>query len=176
MSVWRRKAIESFPELKRELNDRDEIPTVYTLWFELLDLWRNAHRNGNDEMLDRIYRYADWCSQQRAYDLWNSTAVCFYEHILDDGSWETVLPRLSDATIRDMWGLWEVMSEADMTAVAKLLQEQKRPVPPHGSGRVHPALIQDAGTQPGTPVEAQPSRAGRRSSRRGTRPRRDQRP
>jgi hypothetical protein len=176
MSVWRRKAIESFPELRRELNDRDEIPTVYSLWFELLELWRNAHRSGNDETLNRVYGYAEWCYQQRAEDLWNSTAVCFYEHGLDEGGWETVLRRLSDATIADLWGLWEVMSDADMTAVAKLLQEQKRPVPSHGSGRIHPALIEWAESRRGTPVAAQRSGAGRRSPRRGTRPRRDQRP
>lgn len=176
MSVWRRKAIESFPELRRELNDRDEIPTIYSLWFELIHLWRNAHNSSNDEMLDRIYRYADWCYRQRAKDLWNSTAVSFYEHLLDEGGWETVLPRLSDATIYDMWGLWEVMSDADMTAVAKLLEEQGRPVPPHGSGRVHPALIERMDSRQGTPVKAKRSWAGRRSPRSGTRPRRDQRP
>lgn len=176
MSVWRRRAIESFPELRRELNDRREIPTVYALWRELLSMWRDAHASGNDEKLGRIYRYADWCYRQRAEDLWNSTAVSFYEHILDHGSWETVLPRLSDATIRDMWGLWEVTSDADMTAVAKLLEEQKRPVPPTGSGRVHPALIEWAESRRGTPAAPQRSWAGRRSPRRGTRPRRDQRP
>jgi hypothetical protein len=174
MSVWRRKAIESFPELRRELNDGDEIATVYSLWRDLLWLWRDAHRNGNDELLDRIYAYADWCYRQRAEDLWNSTAVSFYEHILDEGDWEKVLPRLSDATISDMWGLWEVMSNADMTAVAKLLEQQKRPVPPHGSGRVHPALVEWADSRSKTPVAKQRS-SGRRSPRRGTRPRRDQR-
>jgi hypothetical protein len=156
MSVWRRKAIESFPDLRRELNDRREIENIYGLWIEyLLPLWRDAHRSGNDEVLDRVYGYADWCSQQRAKDLWNSTAVCFYEHILDEGSWETVLPRLSDPTIRDMWGLWEVMSEADMAAVGKLLEEQKRPVPPPGSGLVHPALIRGAESHLGNAVATQ---------------------
>jgi hypothetical protein len=176
MSVWRRKAIEAFPELRRELNDRHEIPTVYALWRELLSMWRDAHTSANGDKLDRIYRYADWCFQQRAEDLWNSTAVSFYEHILDHGSWETVLPRLSDATIRDMWGLWEVMSDADMTAVGKLLEEQKRPVPSPGSGLVHPSPIRGAESHPGTLDGARRSRAAHRSPRRGTRPRRDQRP
>ena len=175
MSVWRRKAIESFPELRRELNDRREIETIYGLWFELLSLWRDAHTAGNDEKLDRIYRYADWCFQQRTEDLWNSAGVCFYEHVLDHGDWERVLARLSDSTISDMWGLWEYSSEADMAAVAKYLQEQKRPVPPSGAGLIHPALKEELMAR--TRANAPKSSRGRgRSTRRGTRPRRDQRP
>jgi hypothetical protein len=171
MSVWRRRAIESFPELRRELNDPHEIPNVYSLWFELFPLWRDAHTNGNDEILDRIYGYADWCFRQRAEDLWNSTAVCFYEHVLDHGSWETVLPRLSDELIRDVWGLWEYfMSEADMTLLRKVLHKHGRPVPALGTGLVEPEEA-----RPRTPVAARRS-SGRRSSHRGTRPRRDQRP
>lgn len=159
MSVWRRKAIESFPELRRELNDRREIETVYGLWIELLSMWRDAHTGGNDEKLDRIYRYADWCFRQQSEDLMNSVGVCFYEHILDHGSWETVLPRLSDATISDVWGLWEYrLSDADMAALRKLLHEQKRPVP--------------QATTP--PVSAEPRSSGSRP-RRGVRPRRGQR-
>ena len=135
MSAWRRKAIESFPELRRELNDRHEIENVYGLWVDLFGIWLDAHRSGDDAVLDRVYDYADWCSRQRERDLWNSAGVCFYEHVLSHGSWKTVLPRLSDARIRDVWGLWEhVLSAADMAALRKVLQEQKRPVPPPGAG------------------------------------------
>jgi hypothetical protein len=111
MSVWRRRAIESFPELRQELNDRDEIPNPYRLWMELLWLWSNAHHCGDDEILDRIYDYADWCFQQRAKDLWNSVAVCFYEHVLDEGSWEAVLPRLSDENDQGRVGAVGVLPE-----------------------------------------------------------------
>src|SRR6476620_1712651 len=107
MSVWRRRAIESFPELQRKLNSRDEIEDVYSLWSELFAMWLGAHRIGDVELLDRIYSYTDWCFQQRATNLWNSVGVCFYERVLEHGSWDLVLPRLSDRTIRDVWGIWE---------------------------------------------------------------------
>lgn len=175
MSVWRRRAIESFPELRRELNDRREIETIYSLWVELLSMWRDAHTAGNNEKLDRIYGYADWCFRQRAEDLWNSTGTCFYEHVLDHGDWERVLARLPDSTIGDMWGLWEYFSDADMAAVAKYLQEQKRPVPPSGAGLIHPALKEKLESR--TSVSApRRSQSAKRSPRRGTRPRRGQRP
>ena len=170
MSVWRRRALESFPELRRELNDRQEIPSPYTLWFELLARWRDARTSGNDDMLDRIYRYAEWCSRQRAADLWNSVGVCFYEHVLDYGSWETVLPRLSDETIWNVWGLWEDrLSATDVASLRKVLEQQGRSVPPPGTGLVEPAEARAS-----TPVATRRSRS--RSPRRGTRPRRDQRP
>lgn len=173
VSVWRRRAIESFPELRRELNDRHEIERVYTLWIEhLFPLWVNAHTSGNDDKLDRIYGYADWCSQQRAEDRWNSAGVCFYEHVLCHGRWETVLLRLSNETIRNVWVLWEYhLSDAQMAALRKFLQEQKRPVPPPGTG-----LVQSGDPQPKKPTGASGRSPARRSPRRGTRPRRDQRP
>ena len=173
MSVWRRKAIESFPELRRELNDRHEIDTVYGLWIEyLFPLWSDAHRYGNDDKLNRIYRYADWCFQQRSEDLMNSAGVCFYEHVLDHGGWERVLARLSNATIADVWGLWELrLSDAEMAALRKLLREQKRSVPPAGSG-----LIEPKDSEPTTVGGKRRSSGRHPSQRRGARPRRDQRP
>lgn len=42
VSAWRRKAIEQFPELRRELNDSVEMFSVYALWFELLPLASEA--------------------------------------------------------------------------------------------------------------------------------------
>jgi hypothetical protein len=171
MSVWRRRAIESFPELRRELSNRQEITNPYSLWFELLALWSDAHRSNDEEMLKRIYGYAEWCSRQRAEDLWNSVGVCFYERVLDEGRWETVLPRLSDETIWDVWGLWEYrLSETDMASLRKVLQEQGRSVPPPGTG-----LVERAESRPSTPVAARRSN-DRRSPRRSSRPRRDQRP
>ena len=64
MALWRREAIEAFPELRRELNDDREISSMYDLWFELLPRVRIAHREGRDDFLRRAYSYADWCRQE----------------------------------------------------------------------------------------------------------------
>lgn len=46
-----RRALESFPELSHELNDRDEIANGYQLWFELLPLAFKAHRDEDEALL-----------------------------------------------------------------------------------------------------------------------------
>jgi hypothetical protein len=59
------------------------------------------------------------------------TAPAFpYEHVRDYGTWESVLSRLSDRTINDVWSLWKSrLSDAKMAALRKLLEQQRRPVP-----------------------------------------------
>ena len=108
MSVWRRRALEAFPELRNELNDRHEISSIYELWFELLALTDEAHRKKDDDFLRRVYGYAEWCRVQRDKDIWNSVGVCFYEHVLDEPSTrDTVIPWLSNDAIADHMVLWE---------------------------------------------------------------------
>src|SRR5215831_14309238 len=81
MSTWRRKAIEYFPELKKEFEDPECNP--YTVFMELLGLLRPAHQENNTLLLQKIYAYAEWCTLQKAKDLWNAAGVGFYEHLGD---------------------------------------------------------------------------------------------
>ena len=127
MSTWRRKAIEAFPELRRELGAKDEIYSVYALWFELLPLAQQAHRDGDDELLRRIYGYAKWCSRQQG-DLGNAVGVAFYEHLFDEAWMRPLVVRwLDEQVISDDRPLWEFMLSAEsMAEVDRLLES--RPV------------------------------------------------
>jgi hypothetical protein len=121
MSVWRRKAIESFPELRPALNDPEEIFSPYALWFHLLPMLREAHRTNNDDLLGRIYGYAEWSSQQE--DLSNAVAVSFYEHLFDE-RWmcPLVVPWLSARIVADVRPLWaDRLAPDDLAAVNQLL-------------------------------------------------------
>ncbi len=40
MSVWRRKALEAFPEMRKRIEDHGGIFSIYALWFELLEVAR----------------------------------------------------------------------------------------------------------------------------------------
>jgi hypothetical protein len=90
MSVWRRKAIETFPQLRQEFA-RPET-TIHGVFFELLDRARDAHSRSDEELLGRIYGFAHWCFRQRADDLCNAAGVAFFEHLVD-GPFLDEIPR-----------------------------------------------------------------------------------
>ena len=82
MSVWRQKAIDIAPELKKDFEDPDL--STYTVFSELLNLLQEAHVNNDVERIQKIYDYAEWCSKQKDEKLWNAAGVSFYEHLADD--------------------------------------------------------------------------------------------
>ncbi len=124
MSVWRRKALEAFPEMRTRIENPDDIFSIYALWSELLEVTKTAHREDDRATLGRIYEYAEWCSRQRSKDVWNSVGVSFYEHLLDE-PWmrPLVLPWLSSQVVRDVVTLWEGrLSRAELAEVRALLK------------------------------------------------------
>ncbi|MFN8539222.1 MAG: hypothetical protein U0232_17325 [Thermomicrobiales bacterium] len=91
MAAWRRIAMARFPHLRQELHDRHY--TIYGLYFDLLPMARVAHDADDNETLRHIYNFAEWCFAQRNKELWNATAVAFYEHLFDrHDQWHRVLP------------------------------------------------------------------------------------
>ena len=82
MSVWRQKAIDIAPELKKDFEDPDLSP--YLVFSELLSLLAEAHKSNDVERIQKIYDYAEWCSKQKEQKLWNAAGVSFYEHLADD--------------------------------------------------------------------------------------------
>ena len=82
MSMWRQKAIEIAPELKKHFQDLDLSP--YTVFSEFLSLLEQAHIDNDTTKIKNIYDYAEWCSQQKDQKLWNSAGVSFYEHLGDN--------------------------------------------------------------------------------------------
>jgi len=52
MSTWRRKAIESFPDLRHDFVKPDT--TIYQVFFDLLPRVRGAHAREDTQELQRI--------------------------------------------------------------------------------------------------------------------------
>ncbi len=81
---WGKEAFKRFPEL---LDKFDSVDTPYSLWFELWEAFEQAYKPPrNDDLISRIYAYADWCCSQpegatAEDDLGTCACVCFYEHI-----------------------------------------------------------------------------------------------
>src|SRR5436190_6061368 len=77
MSAWRRKALETFPDM-RDTVDAPET-TLYTLFFELLAQCQNSDEHTPAESLARIFAFAEWCHRLGG-DLQNAADLAFYEH------------------------------------------------------------------------------------------------
>lgn len=121
MASWRRRALEQFPELRPSLNDPEY--TIYRLFFDLLPMAVEAHRAGDDLRLAPIYEYDEWCAREPSEQLWNPAGVAFYEHLFDQPSLRSAVPRWLSSDIRtNHMGLWEArLAPKDFSEVKKLL-------------------------------------------------------
>ena len=126
MPAWRRRALELFPSLRRDLNDPEY--TIYMLYFDLLPMVREAHDEHDDETLRHIYGFAEWCFSQTAEDLYNAPGVAFYEHLFDQKRyWTKVVPWLSPKVIQECQQLWQARLEAaEMRDVEELIRDRKQ--------------------------------------------------
>jgi hypothetical protein len=112
MSIWRRKAIELFPDLRQEFEQLDT--TIYQVFFELLPRVQDAHARRDMSELQRIYDFAHWCYTQKADDLWNAAGVAFYEHLVDEPTIRSEIPRwLQPEVFEGCKGLFEVRLQPD---------------------------------------------------------------
>jgi hypothetical protein len=81
---WGKEAFSRFPEL---IDRFDSVDSPYGLWSELRFAFFKAYKEpSNENLIARIYRYADWCGTQPAGtsaedDLGTCVHVCFFEHI-----------------------------------------------------------------------------------------------
>jgi len=81
MSVWRRKAIDCLPDLKKEFENPGM--SIYDVFIEILPAVVKANKEKDILKLEKIYGFAEWCLQQKEKDLWNAAGVSFYGHLGD---------------------------------------------------------------------------------------------
>ena len=59
MSTWRQKAISCLPELRNYFQDPDT--TIYGVFVEMLPALIEAHKQQDNDRLQNIYDFAEWC-------------------------------------------------------------------------------------------------------------------
>ncbi len=112
MAAWRRRALETFPQFRRELNDPEF--SIYMLYFELVPLVLEAHKEADERELLKIYGFAKWCFEQKNGELMNATGVAFYEHLFDNWSLRhDVAKWITPEILRSCWCLWELRLEPE---------------------------------------------------------------
>jgi hypothetical protein len=126
MAAWRRKALKRFPELRRDLNAPDY--SIYQLFFDLLPMVREGHRDHNCEVLRRIYGFADWCIQQKTKEPLNAAVVAFYEHLFDEPClWDDITQWLTPLAIEGCLPCWEArLRPRQFGRLQKLLKGRRR--------------------------------------------------
>jgi hypothetical protein len=126
MATWRRRALELFPQWRRELNDPEF--SIYMLYFELLSLARDAHKEADEPELLKIYGFAKWCFEQKNGELRNATGVAFYEHLFDNWSLRhDVAKWITPEILRNCWCLWEARLEsAQIVELREVFAERDR--------------------------------------------------
>jgi hypothetical protein len=120
MSVWKRKAIECLPDLKKEFEQPDV--SIYNVFIEMLPAVVKAHRENDAIKLGKIYSFAEWCLKQKEKDLWNAASVSFYEHL---GDYEETLKEFRQWVKPDIYsnirGLLELrLQDAEIQKLDKL--------------------------------------------------------
>jgi hypothetical protein len=84
MPRWQSAAIELLPALRETIANAENI---MSLWIELQREFEEAYGDPrNDELIARIYAYADWClraprAEDADEDRATAVAIAFYEHI-----------------------------------------------------------------------------------------------
>src|SRR5690242_6827264 len=84
MARWRAAAIQRLPEFREIVASAEH---VMALWIELRWKFKEAYRDPrNDDLIRRIYSYADWCldaprNDDAGQDPLTAVTVAFYEHI-----------------------------------------------------------------------------------------------
>jgi hypothetical protein len=58
MSAWRRTAVETLPEC-RDANEHADSPMA--LGVEIGYRFQEAFKNGDEDLIRRYFRYAEWC-------------------------------------------------------------------------------------------------------------------
>lgn len=96
MARWRSAAIERLPALRETIAAAE---TIMSLWIELLLKFEDAYRDPkNDDLIARIYSFADWCfaaprNDDAGHDPATVVLVNFYEHIPQSKAAREDMPR-----------------------------------------------------------------------------------
>ncbi|MBV9849013.1 MAG: hypothetical protein JO250_04915 [Armatimonadetes bacterium] len=83
MSLWRRTAIERFPQLHRAIADAESAGWV---WYVLRHALEDAYRQKplDEKLVADVYEYASWCLHHRSMEVRTAVVLWFYEGLCVD--------------------------------------------------------------------------------------------
>ncbi|MCM2273680.1 MAG: hypothetical protein NDI75_02615 [Candidatus Didemnitutus sp.] len=83
MSRWRKEAFDRLPECRKQLQ-QEKSPNLF--FHELGEVLYQAHLQQDEDLIRRIYQYAQWCleaprGKDASDDLLTMVTVSFFEHL-----------------------------------------------------------------------------------------------
>ena len=101
MSVWRRKALEAFPESRTAIQSCD---SPVALWIELEDGFDSALKNSDPEAASRFFEFARWCRKDsKNEDVATAAWTVFYEHLPKrKRSWSLVAALITSSEFHEL--------------------------------------------------------------------------
>lgn len=95
MSTWKRKALDLFPNHRDgRYSFQQPNMSIYQIYFELKSDLDDYIQEKDQEAIERIFKFVNWCFEQRekAPDIWNATATVFLEHLADTDERAELIP------------------------------------------------------------------------------------
>ena len=80
MSLWRRVAIETFPQLRQEIADAEALVDVLEMMRSMMDQAYSINPP-DDETISKVYGYAESCLNNRHIDIRTEVVIYFYESL-----------------------------------------------------------------------------------------------
>jgi hypothetical protein len=134
MSTWKRIAIKLFPE-HTSGSDAFQKPhmNIYQVFFQLKEDAEEYVRSNNQEGLERIFKFVEWCHEQgdRNPDIWNAAATAFLEHMADDDEGAVMIPVwVKPVVFKDMESEFKKRRERDGEGKFQLLLDNYKEIYP----------------------------------------------
>lgn len=133
MSAWRRRAIETLPDMRREFEDPEM--TIYQVLFEMLARVENEADRKDEKEPERIFDYALWCHTNRDREITNAVGVAFYEHLADEPHLrDMIVHRLPPNVFEDCRSLFELrLTPPEFKELCERYARRDEPPPPPNS-------------------------------------------
>jgi hypothetical protein len=142
MSLWRREAIQRFPEMHWEIADADSVMYV---WNRLFDKLQDAYckEPRDDSRIAAIYDYALWSLKHRSIEVRTQVVINFFEQLHDDPKVRRDLPQRISQEDFDLLGFaWEYgtkqkfedLQQEFVENKARIEKENRTRKPHHASG------------------------------------------
>ena len=126
MSLWRREAIERFPEMRREIARAEGAYFVWLALWQAVFLPAYEQEPPDCETTMRLYEYAAWSLKQPDASVRMAAEDGFYQRLADDPRTRQDMPRwISPEEFDSLRYAWDYMTPQNYAALRREFMKNK---------------------------------------------------